>query len=160
MRVEETIVSKSLAVCEPYGHSLCWLLPLQLVTWSVLLLCSEGAEFLYQSVPDSRGTEMPLSYSSISTDCTFDFGEGEQMTTIGFSVEECNMIHCFFLRSTSMEGESHGDLFLQLKLWRPVPDPQICLGLQSSDFLPLVLRLYNYLKEGHARCSSLQWEES
>lgn len=63
---------------------------------------------------------MPLSYLSISTDCTFDFGQGEQMTMVDFSPEECNIIPYFCLWSTSMEGESHGDFFLQHKLWRPV----------------------------------------
>lgn len=65
---------------------------------------------------------MPLSYSSVSTDCTFDFREGEQMTTVGFSIEECSIIPCSCLWNTSREKkeECHGDLFLQLKLWRPV----------------------------------------
>lgn len=78
------------------------------------------AEFLCRSVPDTRGTDMPLSYSSISTDCTFDFREGEQITMVDFSIEECNIIPWFCLWNAFMEGESHGDLFLQLRLWRPV----------------------------------------
>lgn len=41
-----------------------------------------------------------------------------------------------------------------------VPDLQIRLGLQASDLPPLVLRQYNSLKEGHARCGFLQQEES
>lgn len=75
---------------------------------------------MYQSVLHTRGTETPFSYSIISTDCTFDFGEGEQMTTVDFNIEECSIIPRFCFWNTSMEVESHGDLFLQLKLWRPV----------------------------------------
>lgn len=67
---------------------LCWLLLLQLTSWSVLPLCSGMSGFLYQSVPDNWGTEIVLSDSMIDVACTFDLaGEwGEQVTTAGWTV--------------------------------------------------------------------------